>query len=1078
MAKKLSMPKIPKVAQSASKKTKSMTPAALNGKIGAGSWDQLQERGVTKDRRYQDVHTQQQIRRSNLGEVKSYKLPHIGGVLAGISSAAALWLVWGIFAWVLSSLGLGIDTGLSDAELGKQLGVPSYISKTEKPIGKTGQSVDCYRQLNANHQPVGKCADKPGSVKEPQWHKDALAKAKKDAGMSDKDSGKASLGAWMFFGKIGFFRVLITLLLGAGVYGVVYTVLRKQVDARNVMYDQVDINQHTDDQHLAVPEEVIRNFVPFPDVGAYSPEQPSSMISHIMLQSKGLKNVEQTVFADKDIYDEEGNLIYEKNEPMRNDDGSLKTVTVPIIDEEFGDALFDGSSLPKDKSLRRKFDARKIPFNPGGKDRDRYGSEATLAEHINKQWEYRDYETQRPAGAFITDVAPVNTQVLAITRAGKGQTYIEPMLDVWTRELRPNNMLVNDPKGELLCKFFVRASKRGFEVVQFNLINPLKTNIYNPLGMAAQAARAGDFRTTATIITNIAEVFFPIDGADDPVWPSAANNAFKRTAFGMIDFYLEEEAEIRGRADRENWDAGRLKTTLDAMWGKVTLFNCYQFFVQLSAKKLKDPRSKVDEDVKNGKYPEVEDENSEDYARFVEAKEKAEEESVIWDDNKELDMLTLFFNATDALPKNSMRDLVGNADKSLRSMGAAEKMLASVYGIAITAMSFFTDPTISTLTSGTPDQNFDLSCMSFPRRFGVRLSDNYVAKRKLIGAGVKWTTYSDPQFKNRLEGDDFMHTDTVGRDNWARFFMAGKLDNDVSYFKLELRSNGTNLLLDELYFKFVKGYQTNLSGQSYMKDPVNGGKIVKDGLLIELVPQTKVVNGKEQTVYVEGNKTYKDRGLNLSSLTKAEMLSSNVAAHVKSVDVDQKVALSTDVAYSERNKMVFLVTPPHLTKYAKLLLILINQMIQQNFEMSYLTKESQKPLYKTRYMLDELGNLQSEGHGIEGLETYLSIGLGQEQQFTLILQTIQQLRDVYGDSVDKIVQGNAQPLDARLATPTGWIDMGVATVGQEVLTPDGDVAVIDGVYDRGTRDVFEITRGDGVTVEACGEHLWEVVIED
>jgi len=41
-------------------------------------------------------------------------------------------------------------------------------------------------------------------------------------------------------------------------------------------------------------------------------------------------------------------------------------------------------------------------------------------------------------------------------------------------------------------------------------------------------------------------------------------------------------------------------------------------------------------------------------------------------------------------------------------------------------------------------------------------------------------------------------------------------------------------------------------------------------------------------------------------------------------------------------------------------------------------------------MLDELGNLQSEGHGIQGLQTDLSIGLGQEQQFTLILQTLQQ----------------------------------------------------------------------------------------
>ena len=37
-------------------------------------------------------------------------------------------------------------------------------------------------------------------------------------------------------------------------------------------------------------------------------------------------------------------------------------------------------------------------------------------------------------------------------------------------------------------------------------------------------------------------------------------------------------------------------------------------------------------------------------------------------------------------------------------------------------------------------------------------------------------------------------------------------------------------------------------------------------------------------------------------------------------------------------------------------------------------------------MLDELGNLQSEGHGINSFATLLSIGLGQEQQFTIILR--------------------------------------------------------------------------------------------
>lgn len=70
-----------------------------------------------------------------------------------------------------------------------------------------------------------------------------------------------------------------------------------------------------------------------------------------------------------------------------------------------------------------------------------------------------------------------------------------------------------------------------------------------------------------------------------------------------------------------------------------------------------------------------------------------------------------------------------------------------------------------------------------------------------------------------------------------------------------------------------------------------------------------------------------------------------------------------------------------LRKYAKLILILIKQLVDLNFDKSYMTKSNQKPLYKTRFMLDELGNLQSEGHGISGFATMLSIGLGQEQQW-------------------------------------------------------------------------------------------------
>lgn len=116
-----------------------------------------------------------------------------------------------------------------------------------------------------------------------------------------------------------------------------------------------------------------------------------------------------------------------------------------------------------------------------------------------------------------------SASVVKYGRGMKLRSYLKvmPTIDMWTRERRPNNIVVNDPKGELLQKFYVPGTYRGFQIVQFNLINAMNTDIYNPLMMAAQSAREGDFTKCAMYIENIANVFFPVDGGDDPVWPNA-----------------------------------------------------------------------------------------------------------------------------------------------------------------------------------------------------------------------------------------------------------------------------------------------------------------------------------------------------------------------------------------------------------------------------------------------------------------------------------------------------------------------------------------------------------------------------
>lgn len=68
--------------------------------------------------------------------------------------------------------------------------------------------------------------------------------------------------------------------------------------------------------------------------------------------------------------------------------------------------------------------------------------------------------------------------------------------------------------------------------------------------------------------------------------------------------------------------------------------------------------------------------------------------------------------------------------------------------------------------------------------------------------------------------------------------------------------------------------------------------------------------------------------------------------------------------------------------------------------------------------------------------------------------------------------GKAQPLDARVLTPTGWRTMGSLTEGDEVIGASGEPVRVLGVYDQGVLPVYRVTMKDGGSTRCCGEHLW------
>ena len=341
---------------------------------------------------------------------------------------------------------------------------------------------------------------------------------------------------------------------------------------------------------LVYPNRCIYTLIIALDAGYHSSVDVTAVIGHMYISNRGLKKINMTCFSDKDQiiqYDDGYTETIPKGEPVIDENEKIKTKKMPLIDTNFGQFLLDTSGVSKKNDFRKLYNPTLLKYNPENK-RDK-SKHYTVAQHINSDWYLPSYERQRAAGMYIVDTAPTNTMIVAMTRAGKGQTVIEPTVDMWSRQKVLNNIVMNDPKGELLVKFYYLLNLRGYDVVVFNLMNIVKTNIYNPLGYAVDAARQGDNQKVEEFVNTISEVFFSAKGSEDPMWPNAASAAFKRSAFGLIDYYMEEDRQMRLDSIKRHEDPTILNQKLDEMWGHVTLYNVYQMMTQLSAKVSSDP---------------------------------------------------------------------------------------------------------------------------------------------------------------------------------------------------------------------------------------------------------------------------------------------------------------------------------------------------------------------------------------------------------------------------------------------------------------------------------------------------------
>ena len=483
------------------------------------------------------------------------------------------------------------------------------------------------------------------------------------------------------------------------------------------------------------------------------------------------------------------------------------------------------------------------------------------------------------------------------------------------------------------------------DVIQFNLMHPHLTNVFNPLINAVQQFRRNDPPKGVAIIDSIVDTLFPDNGE---IWNPAAGNMFRRAVYMVMDYYIEQEKYLRYVGHRDNVPQEIIDAEIDNLYGKVTLFNIYKLIGELAAKISKDEE-------------------------FINV--NPDDPAVT-----EKDLLTLMFDAMAMLPTNDLRSKAITANNAIKQVASAPQTIAGIYATLLTGLSVYADDTAIALMSGGLSDSFDITGLGFPRRFGVRFDDAFVKKFRINEELCTWTIYRDSHFKEPYGGKDFCHKEKLPPSGWTWCFFGGILDQEVSFVKLEISSGST--VAKRFHFRFTKGYKT-FDDISYVIDPITKKKIVAGGTLEEwdVAKQCVTTSTFQTNTFDYIGQTYRMK--------------------------DMPIISSNQVYYTERPKCIFAVTPPHLQVYQRHILIMIKQILDEIYSMSYSTKEDRKPIVGTRLMLEEFGNIRSGEEGIPNIDTATSIALGQNVQITFVLQSFQQLRAIYSEEVEKVIRSNS-----------------------------------------------------------------------
>lgn len=247
-------------------------------------------------------------------------------------------------------------------------------------------------------------------------------------------------------------------------------------------------------------------------------------------------------------------------------------------------------------------------------------SKFATQEEIKKQYKEVDEiedDIEREAGGYegkggviisrtdkklYIDDSPVNNVIIGTSRSGKGELFVFPTIDLYSRAHIKSSLVINDPKGELYGASKDILEKRGYRVEVINLLNPMNSMSYNPLQLIIDAYEKEEYSEAQSLCKTLTYTLYYKAGTKDPFWQTSAMSLVNALILAVIDKCFKECEQLKttlksvenGNSENKEKTIAKINKKIDKTKSKMTLYSVANMLSELGSKEDAMDKNELD----------------------------------------------------------------------------------------------------------------------------------------------------------------------------------------------------------------------------------------------------------------------------------------------------------------------------------------------------------------------------------------------------------------------------------------------------------------------------------------------------